>query len=145
MKTLTLLWTFLLAMQSNRSAEFLFCILQPSFPNFRNRPQALTCFHTLVTKELIEQVTPYMVPQSPSSSYLFSHTGGRFCSCLFSMIRNRPQALTCFHTLLKQLMPRNILFQFRNRPQALTCFHTVPVFNVENLCLFKLQNTNLSF
>ena len=33
----------------------------------------------------------------------------------------------------------------RNRPQALTCFHTVPVFNAGNLCLFKLQNTNLSF
>ena len=33
----------------------------------------------------------------------------------------------------------------RNRPQALTCFHTAAVFNAENLRLFKPQNTNLSF
>ena len=43
----------------------------------------------------------------------------------------------CFH--------RNSNIKSFNRPQALTCFHTAAVFNAENLCLFKPQNTNLSF
>ena len=46
MKTLTLLWTFLLAMQSNRSAEFPILHSPALIPKF---------------------------PQSPSGSYLFSH------------------------------------------------------------------------
>jgi len=46
MKTLTLLWTFLLALQSNRSAEFSILHSPALIPKF---------------------------PQSPSSSYLFSH------------------------------------------------------------------------
>ena len=46
MKTLTLLWTFLLALQSDRSAEFSILHSPALIPKF---------------------------PQSPSSSYLFSH------------------------------------------------------------------------
>ena len=82
--------------------NFLFCILQPSFPNFRNRPQALTCFHTnvfvfrnllgswiflflvAIALRLLPVFTqkrrscgrnqkPNRKSQSPSSSYLFSH------------------------------------------------------------------------
>ena len=60
--------------------------------------------------------------------------------------RNRPQALTCFHTFSSVLRIDEKIRGIRegfNRPQALTCFHTAAVFNAENLCLFKLQNTNL--
>ena len=48
MKTLTLLWTFLLALQSNRSAEFSILHSPALIPKFPQSPQALTCFHTLV-------------------------------------------------------------------------------------------------
>ena len=60
--------------------------------------------------------------QSPSSSYLFSH------SVLKRLGLRLKSPTSC-----------------RNRPQALTCFHTAAVFNAENLRLFKPQNTNLSF
>ena len=64
----------------------------------RNRPQALTCFHTLRKK-----------PEF--------HLGFFFC-------RNRPQALTCFHTdNIKRIWTEPVV-KGRNRPQALTCFHT---------------------
>ena len=88
----TLQWTFLLAMQSNRSAEFFILDSPALIPKF---------------------------PQSPSSSYLFSHFEyDAFDTTYF--------ACSSF-----------------NRPQALTCFHTAAVFNAENLRLFKPQNTNL--
>ena len=65
---------------------------------------------------------------------------------LHPFCRNRPQALTCFHTqFLPVGMPPIGGTMRRNRPQALTCFHTAAVFNAENLRLFKPQNTNLSF
>ena len=38
----------------------------------RNRPQALTCFHTDPQKVIEKYGFPYLF-QSPSSSYLFSH------------------------------------------------------------------------
>jgi len=115
----TLLWTSLLAMQSNRSAEFSILHSPALIPKF---------------------------PQSPSGSYLFSHLALRLGMIIGVQIcRNRPQALTCFHTqyLSKREVDRVLKFLSRNRPQALTCFHTAAVFNAENLCLFKPQNTNL--
>ena len=60
--------------------------------------------------------------QSPSSSYLFSHSEEFF-----------------------ELKETWEVFKSFNRPQALTCFHTAADFNAGNLRLFKPQNTNLSF
>ena len=144
----TLRWTFLLALQSNRSAEFPILHSPALIPQFPQSPSSSYLFshlecddHSLsrwnpervaIALKLLPVFTHWLLriaedwlgrkwSQSPSSSYLFSH----FAKSAFS--------------------PNNRGTISRNRPQALTCFHTAAVFNTENLRLFKPQNTNLSF
>ena len=87
--------------------------------------------------------------QSPSSSYLFSHISFIvFIGILILRVSIALRLLPVF-TRGKIVVRGNVgdwsCIDSFNRPQALTCFHTAAVFNAENLCLFKPQNTNLSF
>ena len=150
MKTLTLLWTFLLALQSNRSAEFSILHSPALIPKF---PQSPSSSYLFSHGEAREEVPINNGPQTVSIALkllpVFTQSISIEVSYLLDYLQcfNRPQALICFHTLKKipKINKDNSRIYSFNRPQALTCFHTAAVFNTENLRLFKPQNTNLSF
>ena len=102
MKTLTLRWTFLLALQSNRSAEFSILHSPALIPKFPQSPQALTCFHTLVRiVDVGYSYEPICVAIALKLLPVFTQSSVEsLVMQLIIFCRNRPQALTCFHTHL---------------------------------------------
>jgi len=82
----------------------------------------------------------------------FSHAKQSKCRISYSAFSSPHSQISAIALKLLPVFTRGKLIvrgkvkafdESRNRPQALTCFHTAAVFNAENLCLFKPQNTNL--
>ena len=129
MKTLTLLWTFLLALQSNRSAEFSILHSPALIPKFPQSPSSSYLFsHFDFSSCGNEGVLLLYMSQSPSSSYLFSHIEtpeGRAKRAEIK-VAIALKLLPVFTLKFDMLRIATIAeFSSRNRPQALTCFHTI--------------------
>ena len=143
----TLLWTFLLALQSNRGAEFSILHSPALIPKFPQSPSSSYLFsHGKSGYEVFIGNRKIYEFQSPSGSYLFSHGEARE----EVPINNGPQTVSIALKLLPvftQSISIEVSYlldylQCFNRPQALICFHTlkkIPKINKDNSRIYSFN------